>query len=1388
MAGQNNNEVQITFKAFNSNFNKSIKEMNGETATLTQQMKLQQEQMKHTSTETERLEAKVGSLQQIYQVAQRKTQEAANALERAKQIWGEQSVEVGKLEAQLRRQQIAEQQAANAITETQTALQRAQQAQTNQAKSLQDLNNILQVSGRSLESFSDLLGQDLTRAIQNGTASSAQLRRAFQQIAGTTQDTSVNIDQVRQVLSRLQSGDNVETVRRELQELNNTTITTTDRIKSLQQTMKLQEEQMKHSASESQKLEAKLRNLQSIHGAMRSETQELAQKLQQARTAYGQSSTAAQALEEQLQRSRLAQEQMANSITETRQAISTQEKAFTQLRSLLTVTSNSVDDFANVLGQDLVTAINSGRANASELERAFQQIGRASQGSSTDIEALRNIISRLDGSNIDDIRRDVEELSNSADEATQQIGALEAGLGALGGAFAGAGIAEVLKSALDVSDLNNKIDIVIDVPEESKAKVRQAIADVQKYGVEGEEALEGIRRQWALNKDASDEANTRIAEGAASITKAYSRVDFVELIQETNEIAGELGIADEEALNLVNDLLKIGFPDEQIDTIAEYGQQLKRAGYEANEIKGIMASAVATDSWNIDNLLDGLKEGRILAAEMGNGLSDTFKESIASVTNNTKRMTDEQISSLEDTLSDQEEALSKSLDTQYKAADDAYSDQEDALKDSLDVQYETVEKNYDRQEKELDKSLEAELKAYERMADKKIALIDKEYTERLKLIDEEKYNAIKAVEDEIKSIENLMDSEDRATQQAENDKKRAELQKNINYSKTNLQRRMAEQALADFEADLQSQRVKEERKQNIDSLKEQKDEIKDLYDGKKDEIKSEYDLAKEKAKESIDIEKDSIRQRQQLEKESFRERKTAYLNNVRESHTAELDAYREMNNSKLEQMKEMQEQELEQVQKVNDTKVDAAKNPPDSALFKQTVAQLESWGDAVAKGGEEGSQAFEGMVRWLDGIEDATLRNTVGVQLFGTKWEDQGENIVDTILGVDDATKELAETQTTINDNVDKMNTENALVKFNEAINNAKIALAPLLTVIADIIFKISDWAAKNPTLTSSIFAIMSVIGILAGALASLAPIIFTITSLFGAGTAGGGFLAILSKIGPFLLNLGTKILPLLGGAFAFLTGPIGLVITALTIAIPLIIKNWDSILEFFKNLFKKIIDLFKASIDGISEFFKNWGPTILNILKTGPIGYLVRFFKDNWEAIWTSTKSIFGRVKDAITDPIDKARDAVKNSIDKIKSFFNFKFEWPDLKVPHFQIKKGSLNPLKWFSEGFPEIDIEWFAKGGIMNGATVFGGSGNTAFVGGEAGKEAILPLNERVLGSIGRAIFAASGGTESNSVVHNYERMLEGATLIIREEADVKKVARELYDLQQVDRRGR
>lgn len=66
------------------------------------------------------------------------------------------------------------------------------------------------------------------------------------------------------------------------------------------------------------------------------------------------------------------------------------------------------------------------------------------------------------------------------------------------------------------------------------------------------------------------------------------------------------------------------------------------------------------------------------------------------------------------------------------------------------------------------------------------------------------------------------------------------------------------------------------------------------------------------------------------------------------------------------------------------------------------------------------------------------------------------------------------------------------------------------------------------------------------------------------------------------------------------------------------------------------------------------------------------------------------------------------------------------------------------------------------------------------GEAGKEAILPLNSKVLGDIGRGI-AETMGKNSNS------NLITGNTFVVREEADINKIARKLYVMQQQSARG-
>lgn len=153
-----------------------------------------------------------------------------------------------------------------------------------------------------------------------------------------------------------------------------------------------------------------------------------------------------------------------------------------------------------------------------------------------------------------------------------------------------------------------------------------------------EESLEGTRRQWALNKDASDAVNTSIVKGAGVIANSYAGVDFTELIQETNEVAAGIGVSNEQAMALMNSLLKAGFPPEQLDTVAEYGMQMKNAGFNTKEIQSIFEQGINTKTWNIDNLNDGVKEGRINMAAFGQEVPKAMSDLLESTDLSTEQM------------------------------------------------------------------------------------------------------------------------------------------------------------------------------------------------------------------------------------------------------------------------------------------------------------------------------------------------------------------------------------------------------------------------------------------------------------------------------------------------------------------------------------------------------------------------------------------------------------------------------------------------------------------------------------------------------------------------------------------------------------------------------
>ena len=105
--------------------------------------------------------------------------------------------------------------------------------------------------------------------------------------------------------------------------------------------------------------------------------------------------------------------------------------------------------------------------------------------------------------------------------------------------------------------------------------------------------------------------------------------------------------------------------------------------------------------------------------------------------------------------------------------------------------------------------------------------------------------------------------------------------------------------------------------------------------------------------------------------------------------------------------------------------------------------------------------------------------------------------------------------------------------------------------------------------------------------------------------------------------------------------------------------------------------------------------------------------------ALWGKVTAAAAGIRDRFMEPINAIAGKVKAAINKVKSYFPFSIGkvMSNLKLPHFSISgKFSLNP-----PSTPKLSVSWYAKGGIIDGATVLGGIGV-----GEAGAEAIMPLD--------------------------------------------------------------
>ena len=204
-----------------------------------------------------------------------------------------------------------------------------------------------------------------------------------------------------------------------------------------------------------------------------------------------------------------------------------------------------------------------------------------------------------------------------------------------------------------------------------------------------------------------------------------------------------------------------------------------------------------------------------------------------------------------------------------------------------------------------------------------------------------------------------------------------------------------------------------------------------------------------------------------------------------------------------------------------------------------------------------------------------------------------------------------------------------------------------------------------------------------------------------------GSAVAAFKALTPVLIAIKAGVLAF-GGAIAAISTPVLIAVAVISTLIAIgitLYKNWDTVKAYAISTWNGITSAITSATNKTKSVV-NSGFKLVNTYIVNPI-----------RKAYNTTVSVFSNIYNTINTKINNAKNTVKTAIDKMKSFFNFKWSLPSIKLPHFSVS-GSANPINWLSQGVPKISVKWYAKGGIMTQPTLFGG--------GEAGPEAVLPLN--------------------------------------------------------------
>ena len=318
-----------------------------------------------------------------------------------------------------------------------------------------------------------------------------------------------------------------------------------------------------------------------------------------------------------------------------------------RLEKLFSSTGTQVDDYADVLGSKLVSAIKNGTANSDQMKTAIEKIGKSATGGKADIRQLTDALDTVDdGEAIRNLIEELKQAGDAAQDTAEDVGQIAENTKG----------AALMQTADQLSAVGDKIQDIGTKAMDAYAETENAVTKVNAYfGETGQaaedtanviksvysdgvgESMDSVADAVLMVKknlgDLSETDLTNLTQQAITLDELYG-IDMNETLRGVNSLMQQYGLTAQEAMDYIvvgtqNGLDKT---NELGDNLSEYAGKFSQAGYSASEYFQLLDNGLKNGAYNLDKVNDAINE---VTTRLVDG---TIGESIGSFSTKTQEL------------------------------------------------------------------------------------------------------------------------------------------------------------------------------------------------------------------------------------------------------------------------------------------------------------------------------------------------------------------------------------------------------------------------------------------------------------------------------------------------------------------------------------------------------------------------------------------------------------------------------------------------------------------------------------------------------------------------------------------------------------------------------